>query len=36
MFITFAQMGMYPWNLYKFSFIYKQKYARLKPNKSEK
>ena len=36
MFRTFAQMDAYPYNLYKFSFFYKQKYAYLKPNKSEK
>ena len=29
-------MGIYPKNLYKFSFIYKGKHAYLKPNKSEK
>ena len=28
-------MGIYPWNLYKFSFIYKQKYDYWKFNKSE-
>ena len=38
MLITFAQMDVYPWNLYKLviSFIYKYNYAYLKPNKSEK
>ena len=25
-------MGIYPWKLYKFSFIYKQEYAYLKGN----
>ena len=29
-------MGIYPENLYKFSLLYKDKYAHLKPNKSEK
>ena len=28
-------MDIYPSNLHKFSFIYKRKYAYLKPNKSE-
>ena len=35
MFIFYARIGMYPQNLYKFSFIYKQKYAYLKYKKSE-
>ena len=30
MFIIYAQIGIYPQNLCKFSFIYKQKYAYLK------
>ena len=36
MFVIFAQMCIYPENLSKFSFIYKQKCTYLKPNKSEK
>ena len=37
MFITFAQIGNIPFkNLFKFSPIYKQKFAYLKPEKSEK
>ena len=35
-FITFAQMGIYPLNLYKSGFICEHKYAYLKPSKSEK
>ena len=29
-------MGTYPCHLHKVNFIYKHKYAYLKPNKSEK
>ena len=29
-------MGIYPENLYKFSLLYSDKYAHLKPNISEK
>ena len=34
--MTFAQMGISLKNRYKFCFIYKHKYAYLKPKKSEK
>ena len=32
MFLSFAQMSIYRSNRYKFSFIYKNKYAYLKLN----